>query len=149
MAGKKPLPTKIKLFRGENRTERLNPNEPQPRAIIPRVPAYLNDVAKKEWRHTVKKLHQLGIFTEIDERALATYCQAFSLSLKAAEVLEEKGLTTMSRGSEVQRPEVAILNKCQLMMHRFLIEFGMTPSSRTKLEVKTPKKGNFSEFLDN
>ena len=66
--GTKPTPTALKKLRGTARPDRVNANEPKPRvpAKTPRVPRHLNDRAKKYWRREAKKLHAVGILTEVD-----------------------------------------------------------------------------------
>jgi P27 family predicted phage terminase small subunit len=52
-----------------------------------------------------------------------------------------------TNGNIIQSPLVGIANKSLQMMHKFLIEFGMTPSARSKVSVpKGPKKNDFDGF---
>ena len=45
MAGRKPLPTQLKLVKGTARPHRMNPAEPQPVVAVPLTPDHLDDAA--------------------------------------------------------------------------------------------------------
>jgi len=52
-------------------------------------------------------------------------------------------------GYPIQNPYVGIANTSLQMMHRFLIEFGLSPSSRSRISVEAaPKSADpFTEFM--
>jgi len=148
MAGRKPIPTKYKLLKGTAQKCRMR-NEPEPEIRIPRAPKHLNKIAKKEWRQISKELHQLGLISEIDRSALAAYCQAFSRWVEAEELIEKSGLLVKTKsGNIIQNPAVGTANRAMELMHKFLTEFGMTPSSRSKVNVTERKKKNPFQLLD-
>ena len=81
-----------------------------------------------------QKLYAMGLLSEIDGSALAAYCQAFSRWAEAEIGLRVTGLTALTKeGNEYQHPLVGVANKAMLIMHKFLVEFGMTPSCRTRI----------------
>ncbi len=45
MAGRKPIPTNLKLIRGTARPHRMNKDEPAPPVCAPEPPAHLDDRA--------------------------------------------------------------------------------------------------------
>ena len=148
--GTKPKPTSLKLLHGENRTERLNLNEPKPESTPPRCPSWLNKDAKAEWRRISKELDVLGLLTRVDLAALAAYCDCFSRFKQASLKLQEEGMVIKApSGYPVQSPHLSILNKALSDMKSYLVEFGMTPSSRTRISVdKEKKEDEFSKLLD-
>src|SRR5713101_6600171 len=92
MRGRKPVPTTLKLLRGNPGKRPLNPDEPQPRVEIPPCPSHLSTEAKKEWRRSAKLLAELGLLASIDRAALALYCEAWARWVQAEEALQTYGL---------------------------------------------------------
>ena len=136
MKGRKPTPTPLKLLKGNPGRRPLNKAEPRPRIRVPRVPSHLDDAAKTEWRRVVRELKVLGLVSLMDRAALAAYCQAYSRWRQAEESLAKVGLLIQTtNGNVVQNPLVGIANRSMELMHRFMGEFGMTPSSRSRLSV--------------
>lgn len=168
MRGRKPKPTKIHELNGN--PSRINfkrdrAGEPKPRSAAPKCPSHLDAEAKTEWRRMVKELEAIGLLTLLDRAALAAYCQAWSRWV-AAEANVQKFGPVLSQvvpavfyrdGSQKSaeetklyaNPYVRIANTALAQMRAFLVEFGMTPSSRTRLSVSKPdtEKDALSTFL--
>lgn len=137
--GPAPLPTNVKLLRGTFRFDRGPQNEPRPEPVVPTCPTWLDREAKREWRRIVGELEAIGLITKIDRAALAAYCQAYAEWWEMEREIKLHGRTQVTENGYVaQRPEVGIRNKALERMRQFLREFGMTPSSRTRIEA--PKK---------
>lgn len=150
--GRKALPTHLKIVKGTDRKDRENKDEPMPNRKIPDPPGHLNDIAKEEHKRMSGVLYNLGLLTEIDGTALAAYCEAYSVWVEACTVRNELGAdwmteTTMN-GNTIQRPIVGIINQARKAMKDFLVEFGMTPASRSKVSAKKSedKKNPFSKL---
>ena len=140
MAGRRPKPTNLKVLEGNPGKRRLNEDEPQPEAELPTRPGWLAPEAKREWTRVSGELHRLGLLTRVDRAALAAYCQAWARFVEAQRVLDEKGMTFETNNGYVsQRPEVTISNKMWQVIKSYLIEFGLTPASRSRLQVKSEK----------
>ena len=142
--GPKPKPTRVhKLEGGRKKTHRPMPkNEPQPKKSekLPLAPRYLNKVAQKEWRRMVKELHPIGLLTNIDLTALGGYCACYADWIEAMQKIQEKGsLVKAQSGFPMQSPYLNIANKAMIEMRKWLVEFGMTPSSRSRVDA-APKK---------
>ena len=137
MAGRKPKPTKLKLLQGNPGKRPLNDAEPQPRAGAI-CPAWLDSVAKAHWKTVAPELERVGILTKIDAAALAAYCKNYSRWVGAEEVLTADGTTYKSqtaKGTIIRvRPELKIAEEAMRQMRAFASEFGLTPSSRTRLK---------------
>lgn len=151
MAGRKPLPTKLKLVRGTLQKCRANPDEPSPNPELPDAPPHLSPEALEEWERLAQELYELGILSSIDRAALAAYCQAYGRWVEAEEQLRNpdgsmKLTETTANGTIVQNPLVGIANKSLELMHKYLTEFGMSPSSRTRVSAtkKTDEKKGFA-----
>ena len=138
MRGRKPLPTELKLLAGNPGHRPLNTREPKPKVKpkMPKAPSFLNKRAQAEWRRTGQRLFDLGILTELDEVLLSMYCSSFSHWTAANETLEKEGYTILSARSGLKpSPWLAIANSAWKEILKIMIEFGMTPSSRTRVQV--------------
>lgn len=58
--------------------EKRRKHTPKVGSAVLRVPAWLDDSAKKEWRRIVKLARASNIYTDLDSNALGSYCQVFS-----------------------------------------------------------------------
>ena len=134
--GPRPVPTPIKHVRGTQRADRMNHHEPKVKASIPPCPAHLSGEAKKEWRRLGRQLASLGLLSSIDRGALALYCQAWGRWVEAEEALKRHGVMVKSpSGFPMQSPYLAVANKAMEQMRALLTEFGMSPSSRTRVHA--------------
>jgi len=114
-------------------------NEPKPARKAPTCPDHLDADAQKEWKRLVKMLLRIRVLTEADGIALANLCQAWSTLVKAQMKLNESGLLLKTPSGYVQQsPLLGIVNSCVDIITKLSREFGLTPSSRCRLEV-TPE----------
>lgn len=146
MPGAKPKPTKIKKLEGNPGKRPLNEKEPQPKRLEDiKAPNWLDRKAKAEWNRVVPELHRLGILTKIDISTLEAYCQSYAKWKEAELFLMKHGMTTLrvkkDRDGNVLSeqsapyPEVYIANNALDQMRKLAAEFGMTPASRTRIQV--------------
>lgn len=132
--GRPPKPTSLKVLNGNPGRRPLNKKEPKPKKGIPPCPQYLNTEARKEWKRISKQLFDLGLLTEIDRTALASYCIAFERWQHAeAKITSENLVMVTKTGYPIQNPYLCIANKAMEQMKGWLSEFGMTPSSRSRV----------------
>jgi len=103
---------------------------------LPRCPAHLSDVARKEWRRLATPLHAAGILTLADRAALAAYCQAYARWVEAEERLAETPTLLKTPNGHVQQsPWLSVANKQLELMGRYMSELGLTPVARTRTAV--------------
>ena len=140
MRGRKPKPSALKMFEGNPGKRALNQNEPKPAVQTPDCPVHLDDEAQAEWNRITPELSTLGLIARIDRAALAAYCQAWSRWVKAEEMLKSTGPVIKSKttGAIYQNPYLAVANRAMKQMRDFLTEFGMTPSSRSRVSSGLP-----------
>ena len=153
----KPKPTHLKLIAGNPGKRHLNPNEPMPARARPSPPAMLTGDALDEWQRVSDELYVLGLLTNVDRAALAGYCQAYGRWLRAergiAEMAKRDELTgglmiKTTNGNAIQNPLVGTARKAMADMLRFAVEFGMTPSARSRIEAGPfPSGGKFDGLL--
>jgi len=140
MATPHPTPTKLRVLRGNPGKRPLPQHEAQPKPRLPQAPVFLSMEGKREWTRTGKRLLGLGLMTEIDTAALAAYCQAWGRWRGAEEKLNEFGVVIKVGASLQVSPYLSVANKAMEQMTRLLIEFGMTPSSRSRVSVSDAQK---------
>lgn len=149
--GPKPKPTQLKVLGGTLRADRANRNEPKPKRSIPRCPSHLSDEAKREWHRVARDLANLGLLSRIDRAALANYCQAWGRWVEAEEALRKYGVMVKSpNGFPMQSPYLAVANKAMEQIRAMLTEFGMSPSSRTRVHAEpagTDAEDEFDRWL--
>lgn len=126
----------------------MNASEPKPTGI-PTCPRHLSKDAKSEWKRISQELLAVGLLTKVDRAALAAYCQAWARWCEAERNVQKYGHVVKSpSGYPIQNPYVGIANTALDQMRKFLIEFGMTPASRSRLSVETaPKQSKLAAFL--
>lgn len=143
--GRMPQPTALKLIKGNPGHRPINQNEPQPTGI-PTCPDHLNSIAKQEWERISQELAACGLLTSIDRAALAAYCQAYARWVEAENKIKEIGSLIVMVGKKddpkkppypIQNPYVGIANTAMDQMRKYLSEFGMTPASRTRIQVSS------------
>lgn len=123
--------------------------KPVPKAIeggsaafgaLPRCPAHLNVVARREWRRLASALHSVGVLTVADRAALAVYCQAYSRWVEAEEKLATTPMLLKAPSGYVQQsPWLTVANKQMELMGRYMSELGLTPVARARLDVSHDK----------
>ena len=107
----------------------------------PSCPDHLDAEARREWKRLVKMLLRVRILTEADGLALANLCQAWSTLVKAQTKLNESGLLLKTPSGYIQQsPLLGIVNNCTEKVVKLSREFGLTPSSRSRLQVPPEPK---------
>ena len=139
MASTRPKPTALKVLQGNPGRRVLPKREAKPRVMVPKAPTHLTREAKAHWPEIAEKLARVGLLTEIDGEALGAYCEARAIWVKAKKKLSEEGVTVTSpNGYTMPSPSFTVVNKAFLTMYRMWMEFGMTPSSRSKIDATGP-----------
>lgn len=139
--GRKPIPTSLKILRGNPGKKPLPKGEPQPPTDNIAPPDYLGEVARKKWDELLPLLQATRVMTRADIEALARLCDTYEWWLATREKLRKEGdsYPILNDKGEVkyisQRPEVAIAHKLAAQMHTLEADFGLNPASRTKLGV--------------
>lgn len=166
--GRPSTPTELKVLSGTYRPDRAPKNEPKPPAPegLPAAPPYFDAVAKKEWNRLGPTLLWLKMLTVADLVAFETYCLTYSRLIAATKSLKKaKGMfyeytNKANAKNYVVRPEVSVIQKESLLIKVLCAEFGLTPSSRGRMEApeiippggapptKTEKKDTFEGFMN-
>ena len=148
MRGRKPKPTHLKILEGNPGHRSVDTGEPRPELQIPTCPAHLCPSAKAEWKRLAQQLHTLGIMTMLDRAALAAYCQSYGRWVEAERKLKETPtLLKLPSGYVQHNPLLTIANKQLELMHKYLSEFGLSPVSRSRVDMRRPGPSKFAGLL--
>ena len=147
MAGRPRKPSALRLVHG-TRDKHKNKNEPMPKGKA-KCPTWLNAKAKTVWKNMAKQLDQLGLLTEIDQHAFAVYCQSYIELIEAENELLENGKTQTTKDGFVRKsPWLSVRDEAHKRMMQIGGQFGFTPASRTRIDVKPPdKKNDKSQYI--
>lgn len=155
MAGK-PIPTALKVLRGNPGRRKLNRHEPKPQ-LGAEYPGWLADLGdpslRQIWDELADRLNRARVLTDCDGEALAQLTHKVVLYRKAAMALKDGSSyqTVTETGAVMQRakPEVAMLSDLGKQIRGLLSDFGMNPSARTKVStVGAVDPGDpFTEFF--
>lgn len=152
--GRKPKPTALKVLSGV-RSDRINSNEPINVPGRPDCPRHLCEIAREEWNRIVPILEDSGVLAKTDGTALAIYCAAYARWVRATDAINGKlnpqlgddqadaasapivpKLTDVTAaGTDKVGAFVQIAASAERDMARMLVEFGCTPSSRSRINV--------------
>jgi P27 family predicted phage terminase small subunit len=155
-SGRRPKPSALKKLQGNPGKRKLNHAEPKPAPGDPVMPRDLPLLARAEWKVIVPELRQMGVLAKIDAKALAAYCHAFARWMEAEKSVRQLGIIVMEPiyglGDQLlgvkykKNPAVTISEAAVKIMKAFLVEFGMTPSSRSRIRVDKPQEAEEDEI---
>ncbi len=135
--GPAPKPTILRVLEGNPSHRPLPRNEPRPRALAPKCPTTLDATARAYWASVAPELERLGLLTIVDGGALTLLSQAYSEWFAADQVIQELGLTVETKMGMFARPEVRIRDTAAKRFKALAAEFGLTPSSRSRINAGT------------
>ena len=140
--GRPRKPTVLRVLHGdfEKDPKRQNKREPKPKTGKPVCPKWIAGEARKEWNRICKLLSETGVLTKDTGPALEQYCSAYKLWRKALDHVEKNGIATVrtdSKGNKhiVRNPYAKEMREQAHACHKWLIEFGLTPASRTRIQI--------------
>jgi P27 family predicted phage terminase small subunit len=112
------------------------------------MPDWLSPEAQTHWPLIAKQLRDAGILTEIDATALGQFCEVFARWKHASDLMGTRLLVKAPSGFLMQSPLLAVVNRAHEQMMRLLDEFGMTPSSRSRVTATKSGEGDpFAKFV--
>ena len=157
MAGRRPKPTALRLIEGNPGKRAINKREPKPGREIPSCPAHLTDAGKVAWGRLCALLDRMGVLTEADAFTLERLCDCYAEILACREEVEARGRIYESVKGEGEvlmkaNPAVAMLADADRRFKGYLVEFGLTPAARSKVQVKPDddeKADPLREFFGN
>lgn len=136
--GPKPTPRNLRIVKGITRPDRTNADEPILPVTMPHPPDNLSDAEANVFTDMARKLARMRVISEVDADALAIYAVNFCEMITANDRIKEMGLIVRAPKTNVpmHNPFLSIRNNAQKVCMGILTEFGMTPSSRTRVKQR-------------
>ena len=146
MSHKKPAA--LHVLQGDYRKDRHG-NLPVEGLAPARCPIWLSPGARRQWRRLAPTLRSLGLLTVADGDMFAVFCSLYADWRSAVERLEREGMTYLHKDLVKTNPLVGIADQLARQVISLGSHFGLTPSSRDRLDVKTPPKSALQDYLKN
>ncbi len=126
MRGPKPKPTALKILEGDQPC-RINRNEPSLPFGCADTPPWLTDLAREHWNEIAPMLAKARVLTDGDRANLALMCESYA----------------------EWREDIRGAWKAKDLYRRLSCEFGLTPSSRSRIKVPSERpKDELEAFLE-
>tara|TARA_Y100001963_G_C6724388_1_gene420709 strand:+ start:626 stop:1105 length:480 start_codon:yes stop_codon:yes gene_type:complete len=158
MTGRKKIPTEIKKARGTLRKcrELDNPMEVAKVNALPAAPKWLSKIGKEQFNIVVNQLNNLGMLYEVDLKLIESYANAMALHIESEQQLRKVGRIQVYRDNETGDIKHSQITPLQTISKQALesalkiaTQFGLTPSSRTKISApKIEVKDNEFNFFN-
>lgn len=128
----------LRVLEGNPGHRPIDKNTPNPTPIRPTCPGWLLPEARREWRRLAPELERLALLTGLDRGPFAAYCQAVAWVRRCEAIIAEEGMVIPGhRGVLRKHPLLSTLNQATASMLAFGREFGLSPQSRTRIQVST------------
>jgi P27 family predicted phage terminase small subunit len=157
--GAKPKPTDQKKLAKTLRKDRSYADEMVFDTLTdkPKAPDFLGDYGRAEWDRVVTQLYSRGILSETDLTLVQAYCYEMEQYYDDRDIVKTEGkyLEQTNKAGEKYKsahPAVNSGNKHLANALRLATEFGLTPSSRTRISVgkakdENPKKKKLGQLM--
>lgn len=128
----------MRQLEGNPGKRRLNQREPKPPAGIPECPDFLEGEARAEWFRAAAVLKEMNLLSRADRSALAAYCTVYGRWVHAEAQVKKFGSIVKSpeKGFPMKSPYLSIADQALEAMRKLMVEFGLTPSSRSRIRVQ-------------
>lgn len=141
--GRPRKPTEIRVLEGNRSKRPLPANEPKPPPITKplKPPVWMNKEGKKMFKRLAPIMQQLRLLTETDIESFSMCCQSYGDWRRHIDDIKENGeyYIYVNKGgneNQVERPAVKLMHKAYERYKSMCTEFGLTPASKTRIEVK-------------
>lgn len=140
--GPPPLPSAIKRARGTYQSCRESPSEPRGTRGVPDMPPGLDDRERAEWQDLGARLLAMGVLHKQQLEAFELLVRAKCRFIALAERVREMGeVLTDANGDLYRNPVVVSAERAAVEYRRLLLEFGLTPSSATRVHADGERVG--------
>lgn len=141
--GRPRKPTEIKVLEGNRGKRPLPANEPKPAPVTFEIkpPTWMNKDGKKMWKRLAPTLQNLRLLTEADLESFSMLCQSWGDYVELVKEIKKNGkyCIYVNKGggeNEIEKPAVKLMHRAHERYKALCSEFGLTPASRTRIEVK-------------
>lgn len=150
MRGRKPKPTEQRILEGNAGKRRINDAEPTlPPFEDDAVPGELavDAVASAYWTRLLPVLRTGRAVTLVDREPLVALCIEWSRYLKAITEVRMRGeIIATPSGYPMPNPYLSIARGALAQLRSLWAEFGLTPSSRSRVHAAGDDADPWAEF---
>ena len=116
----------------------MNPNEPQPPVDAGDPPDDLEGRPREIWEELAPILCDTGVLTLADRSAFGTLCMEMALLERLQKSVHRRRNYINERGEPKRHPDMISMRESQAIVLTLEREFGMTPSSRSRVDATPP-----------
>ena len=156
-SGRRPLPTAIKRLTGNAGKRPLNDSEPEFTPGMPEIPKGLPKAARRFFKRYAREFDALGLLTMVDGPMLGELARASAMVELLQKEVDRYGtiieepviISDAVVGNKLKaNPALSKMAEWVKVEKAYLVEFGMSPSSRSRLKIgKKEKADPMDEFL--
>ena len=100
----------------------------------PRMPSWLSDTAKDEWRRICPLLEARGLMSPLYKACLVGYCTTWAQLLAIDDRLDTEGhILHTADGRPYKHPLCSLRKSASDFLLKVCCEFGLTPASRSRM----------------
>ena len=149
MKGRKPVPTHLKVIRGNPGKRALNKNEPQPVGDLLEPPDWMSEAQKHGWSYAIENAPR-GLLRKLDRSVLTAWVVAEDLHRRATEQVDKFGILTKApnTGVPMQSPYLPVVNKQAQLMLKAAEQLGFSPASRSRIQLLDAVTGSVEDEWD-
>lgn len=138
--GRAPKPTRLRLLNGAQHSK-LNQHEPTPRPGPMICPDTSDEPVRAIFDELAAELTDMGINAACDRHALYTLAVAHVVHDRAAAIVARTDVLIAGRSSTdkdrvVRNPALTVMAQQARTIRAMSAEFGLTPSARTRVDVR-------------
>lgn len=135
--GPAPMPTRLRLLKGDHHKSRFATNEPMPRDTLPEPPAGMSQEVRQVWDYTLRELVAMKLAHAADRDAIVCFCEAVVAHRRASALLAQSNVLIKGlHGGLVRNPAVVVQRDAAQVIRAFAQELGLTPSARTRIQTE-------------
>lgn len=145
--GRSSKPTNLKIVTGNPGKRALNKQEPDPAYLNDlTAPEFLSSDARVVWDDIAPKLRDSLLLTVIDVLPLAALCESVAEYRRATKNCKDSPLRESEKAGGLVLSQWKIVQSMSLKQIMMIArEFGMTPASRTKIQIQPQGELDFGD----
>lgn len=112
---------------------------------VPAAPAHLSEAAKAAWKSLAQRLDEMGVLSLADGWALEQLAENYCEILECRALLKDGGRVITRKDVKGNdqlstHPAVIQLSDAEKRFRAMMVEFGLTPSSRSRVKTHGTKE---------
>lgn len=140
--GPKPKSLQLKILSGTKKPKAANSQAPQSPLASLKPPTGLTRREKFHWNLLAGELRDAGLLTRLDAPVFLMLVRNLALIDEATAALRRDGLTQRTKlGNRSTSPWIRIRQNAERSVLRIAGDFGLSPSSRSRLRLEAPDPG--------